>query len=131
MLAVLFLPLFVFLPKLIQKAMKADADAAIEAFGKTGQVKSVFWTFFVATTGLVLARVVDPVNSAGSWDYYGDGDIKKRASPLPYFPITPCSHRKVSMHIPRQNTRISPDRIPGPLSHAPGSPVLRLCKRTR
>jgi hypothetical protein len=30
---VLFLPLFVFMPKLIQQAMKADADAAIEAFG--------------------------------------------------------------------------------------------------
>jgi hypothetical protein len=39
--AVLFLPLFVFLPKLIQKAMKADTDAAIEAFGKNEQVKSV------------------------------------------------------------------------------------------
>ena len=32
--AVLFLPLFVFLPKLKQAAMKADTDAAIEAFGK-------------------------------------------------------------------------------------------------
>jgi hypothetical protein len=32
--AVLFLPLFVFLPKLIQRAMKADTAAAIEAFGK-------------------------------------------------------------------------------------------------
>ena len=32
--AVLFLPLFVFLPKLIQQAMKADVDAVIEAFGK-------------------------------------------------------------------------------------------------
>ena len=59
--AVLFLPLFVFLPKLIQKAMKADTDAAIEAFGKNEQVKKVFWTVFVAMAGLVLARVVDPV----------------------------------------------------------------------
>ena len=58
--AVLFLPLFVFLPKLMQQAMKADADAAIEAFGKNEQVKRVFWTLFVAMAGLVLARVVDP-----------------------------------------------------------------------
>jgi len=41
--------------------MKADADAAIEAFGKNEQVKRVFWTLFVAMAGLVLARVVDPV----------------------------------------------------------------------
>ncbi len=42
--AILFLPLFVFLPKLIQRAMKADANAAIDAFGKNEQVKKVFWT---------------------------------------------------------------------------------------
>jgi hypothetical protein len=61
--AVLFLPLFVFLPKLIQYGMKADTDAAIEAFGKNEQVKRVFWTLFVAMAGLVLARVVDPVTA--------------------------------------------------------------------
>ncbi|HUU75076.1 MAG TPA: hypothetical protein VMW63_03190 [Methanoregulaceae archaeon] len=61
--AILFLPLFVFMPKLIQRAMKADADAAIEAFGKNEQVKRVFWTLFVAMAGLVLARVVDPVTA--------------------------------------------------------------------
>jgi hypothetical protein len=61
--AVLFLPLFVFMPKLVQCAMKADADAAIEAFGKNEQVKRVFWTLFVAMAGLVLARVVDPVTA--------------------------------------------------------------------
>ncbi len=59
----LFLPLFVFLPKLIQQAMKADADAAIEALGKNEPVKRVFWTLFVAMDGLVLARVVDPVTA--------------------------------------------------------------------
>ncbi|MDO9324939.1 MAG: hypothetical protein Q7T80_08285 [Methanoregula sp.] len=37
--AVLFFQLFVFLLKRIQKATKADADAAIEAFGKNEQVK--------------------------------------------------------------------------------------------
>jgi len=61
--AVLFLPLFVFLPRLIQRAMKADADAVIEAFGKNEQVKKVFWTLFVAIAGLMLARVVDPVTA--------------------------------------------------------------------
>ena len=61
--AILFIPLFVFLPKLIQQAMMADADTADEAFGKNEQVKRVFWTFFIAMVGLVLARVVDPVTA--------------------------------------------------------------------
>ncbi len=61
--AVLFLPLFVFMPKLIQCAMKADANAVIDAFGKNEQVKKVFWTLFVAMAGLMLARVVDPVTA--------------------------------------------------------------------
>jgi len=59
--AVLFLPLFVFMPKLIQCGMKEDTEAAIDAFGKNEQVKKVFWTLFVAMAGLVLTRVVDPV----------------------------------------------------------------------
>lgn len=42
---------------------KADADAVIEAFGKNEQIKKVFWTLFIAMTGLVLARVVDPVTA--------------------------------------------------------------------
>jgi len=61
--AVLFLPLFVFLPKLIQRGMKADTDAAIDAFGKNEQVKKVFWALFVAMAGLVLARVLDPATA--------------------------------------------------------------------
>jgi hypothetical protein len=61
--AVLFLPLFVFMPKLIQHCMKADTEAAINAFGKNEQVKKVFWTLFVAMAGLVLARVLDPVTA--------------------------------------------------------------------
>jgi hypothetical protein len=61
--AVLFLPLFVFMPKLIQYGMKADTDAAINAFGKNEQVKKVFWTLFMAMAGLELARVVDPVTA--------------------------------------------------------------------
>ncbi|MGB9176091.1 MAG: hypothetical protein WCB46_05070 [Methanoregula sp.] len=58
--AVIFLPLFVFLPRLIRSAMKADADAVLDAFGKNEQVKKVFWTFFIATAGIVLAQVLDP-----------------------------------------------------------------------
>jgi disulfide bond formation protein DsbB len=61
--AVLFLPLFVFLPKLIQRAMRADTAAAIEAFGKNEQVKKVFWTFFISMAGLVLAQVLDPATA--------------------------------------------------------------------
>jgi hypothetical protein len=57
---VLFLPLFVFLPKFIQRAMHVDAEAVIEAFGKNEHVKKVFWTLFAAMAGLVLTRVVDP-----------------------------------------------------------------------
>jgi len=58
--AVLFLPLFVFLPKVIQRGMKADAQAMIDAFGKNEQVKKVFWTVFLAMAGLVLAQIIDP-----------------------------------------------------------------------
>jgi hypothetical protein len=61
--AVLFLPLFVFMPKLIHQVMKADTDAALEAFGKNKQVKCVFWILFVAMTGLVMTRVLDPVTA--------------------------------------------------------------------
>jgi FtsH-binding integral membrane protein len=60
---VLFLPLFVVLPKLIRRAMKADADAAIEAFGKNEQVKKVFWAVFTAVVGIVLAEVLDPATA--------------------------------------------------------------------
>ena len=56
--ALLFLVLFVFLPKIIRLGMREDADAAIEAFGKNEQVKKVFWTIFVSTAGLVLAREI-------------------------------------------------------------------------
>ena len=70
-----------FLPNLIQRAMKADTDAAsknlweffsssrsvdlseIEAFGKNEYVKKVFWTLFISMAGLVLARVVDPATT--------------------------------------------------------------------
>ncbi|HUW85236.1 MAG TPA: hypothetical protein VMV55_00005 [Methanoregula sp.] len=58
--AVLFLPLFVFLPKVIQRGMKADVQSVIDTFGKNGQVKKVFWAVFTAMAGLVVARIIDP-----------------------------------------------------------------------
>jgi F0F1-type ATP synthase assembly protein I len=61
--AVMFLPLFVFLPRLIRYALKADTDAVLDEFGKNERVKTVFWTFFIAIAGLVLAHVVDPVTA--------------------------------------------------------------------
>jgi len=60
---VLFLPLFVFLPKIIQRVMKADADTILETFGKNEQVKKVFWSLFAAMAGLVLAHVLDPATA--------------------------------------------------------------------
>ena len=60
--AILFLPLFVFLPKLIQRGLHADVDVVIEAFGKNEQMKKVFWSLFVVMAGLVLAKVLDPVS---------------------------------------------------------------------
>ncbi len=59
--AVLFLPLFVYLPKLIQRAMRADVYSVIETFGKNEQVKRVFWAAFVAVAGIILTKILDPV----------------------------------------------------------------------
>jgi hypothetical protein len=61
--ATVFLSLFVFLPKIIRRGMKEDANAVIDAFGKNEHVWKVFWTVFVAMAGLVLARVVDPATA--------------------------------------------------------------------
>jgi hypothetical protein len=61
--AMIFLPSFVFLPKIIRLAMLADTDTAIEAFGKNEHVKKVFWAVFSALAGIVLAQVLDPVTA--------------------------------------------------------------------
>jgi hypothetical protein len=58
--SILFLALFVFLPKVIRKAMRADTGAVLEAFGKNEQVKKVFWAVFAGLAGLVMAQVLDP-----------------------------------------------------------------------
>jgi hypothetical protein len=61
--AVLFLPLFVFMPNLKPHGMGADTDAVIDLFGKNEQVKEVFLTVVITMVRLVLARVVDPVTA--------------------------------------------------------------------
>lgn len=58
--AKLFLLLFVFLPKLIRKAVSTDTDTIIRLFGKNEQTKKVFWSVFTVLAGFVLAQVVDP-----------------------------------------------------------------------
>ena len=40
---IVFMPLFVFLPKLIQQGMQVDALAVVDAFGKNAQVMTVIW----------------------------------------------------------------------------------------
>ncbi|OPY32812.1 MAG: hypothetical protein A4E34_02189 [Methanoregula sp. PtaU1.Bin006] len=58
--AIIFLLLFIFLPKLIRMAMKTDTEQILELFGKNEQFRKVFWAVFVALAGLVLAQVADP-----------------------------------------------------------------------
>jgi hypothetical protein len=47
--------------------MKADTEAAINAFGKNEQVKKVFLTLFIAMAGLVLAQDVNPEPPSRLW----------------------------------------------------------------
>lgn len=61
--AMIFLLLFIFLPKLIRQAMKTDTETVLTVFGKNEQIRKVFWTVFVALAGLVLAQVVDPATA--------------------------------------------------------------------
>jgi hypothetical protein len=61
--AVVFLPLYVFIPKLMREAREVDAGAVLEIIGKNEHAKSVFWALFLGLTGLVLARIADPVTA--------------------------------------------------------------------
>jgi hypothetical protein len=61
--ALVFLLLFIFLPKLIRQAMKTDTEQILTLFGKNEQFRKVFWAVFIALAGLVLAQVVDPVTA--------------------------------------------------------------------
>jgi hypothetical protein len=61
--AMIFLLLFIFLPRLIRQAMKTDTETILNLFGKNEQFRKVFWTVFIALAGLVLAQVVDPATA--------------------------------------------------------------------
>jgi hypothetical protein len=61
--AMLFLLLFVFLPKLIRLGMMTDTETILTIFGKNEQVKKVFWSVFIVLAGFVLAQLVDPVTA--------------------------------------------------------------------
>jgi hypothetical protein len=61
--ALIFLLLFVFLPKLIRLAMKTDTEQILGLFGKNEQFRRVFWTVFVTLAGFVLAQVADPATA--------------------------------------------------------------------
>jgi hypothetical protein len=43
--------------------MRADTDTLLDASGKDGHVKKVSWTFFAATTILVLAQGLNPATA--------------------------------------------------------------------
>ena len=61
--AMIFLLLFVFLPKILREAMQADPGEILETFGKNEHVRKVFWGVFTALAGLVLAQVLDPATA--------------------------------------------------------------------
>jgi hypothetical protein len=61
--AMIFLLLFIFLPKLIRLAMKTNTETILTVFGKNEQFRKVFWTVFIALAGLILAQVVDPATA--------------------------------------------------------------------
>ena len=61
--AMLFLLLFVFLPKLLRQAMMTDTETIAGLFGKNEQIRKVFWSIFVVLAGFVLAQTVDPATA--------------------------------------------------------------------
>jgi hypothetical protein len=61
--AMIFLLLFIFLPRIIRLAMKTDTETILDVFGKNEQIRKVFWTVFAALAGLVLAQVLDPATA--------------------------------------------------------------------
>ncbi|MGB9175798.1 MAG: hypothetical protein WCB46_03570 [Methanoregula sp.] len=63
--AMIFLVLFIFLPKIIHKGMMSDTDTILEMFGKNEQFRKVFWTVFITFAGFVLAQIVDPEMARG------------------------------------------------------------------
>jgi len=62
---VIYLPLFVFLPKLMQRGMRADVQTLAGVFGKNEHVRKICWAFIVVLAGLVTARVVGVLTGTG------------------------------------------------------------------
>jgi hypothetical protein len=58
--ALIFLLLFVFLPKIIRYAMKADTETIFIAFGKNEQVKKCVLEHLRRARRMVLAGTIDP-----------------------------------------------------------------------
>lgn len=58
-----FLPLLVFIPKIIRQMRAADTDAILAAAGSNEHLRKVFWTLFLAATGLVLAEIAGPATA--------------------------------------------------------------------
>ena len=58
---IVFMPLFVFLPKLIQRGMQADAQAVVEVFGTNEHVMRVSGALAITMVGPVNTKVLDPV----------------------------------------------------------------------
>jgi hypothetical protein len=58
--AMIFLMLFISLPKIIRTGMMADTGTILELFGKNELFRNVFWTVFITLAGFVLAQVMDP-----------------------------------------------------------------------
>ncbi|MFA5414073.1 MAG: hypothetical protein WC295_01155 [Methanoregula sp.] len=57
---IVFMPLFVFLLKLIRRGMQVYVQEVVEAFGKNEQVVKVVWALVIAMAGLVITKVLDP-----------------------------------------------------------------------
>jgi hypothetical protein len=61
--AMIFLLLFIFLPRLIRQAMKTDTETILNLFGKNEQFRKIFWSVFIILAGFILAQVVDPATA--------------------------------------------------------------------
>lgn len=74
-------------------AAKADTEVLGETPGKNEQIRKVFWSFFLAVAGLVLAEIVDPVtaekNVAALPGIVPKGNYRQGATPLSVFPVGP------------------------------------------
>jgi len=79
---IVFMPLFVFLPKPIQRGMQADAQAVVDAFGKNEHVMRVIWALVLIIIGLVATQALCPGKAQQESHFYGNctvyNEIRKR-----------------------------------------------------